>query len=81
MRKYWGQNANWYQAMYALAPVFEMADVVFPSVYDYYGTDVEEDHARYGEIVRFALELVTASPWCSTATIAITTRPRSSASA
>ena len=62
LRQYWYPDEEWREKMRALEPIWESSSVLFPSVYDIFNIEPGRDHERYGEMVRFSLELAGDKP-------------------
>jgi hypothetical protein len=60
--EYWKQDEQWTSAMRALQPIIDACDVVFPSIYDFYGKDPQRDRERFSAVIRLALELSRGKP-------------------
>ncbi len=60
--EYWAQDDEWKEAVAAASPVFEASDVLFPSVYDFYGDNPDRDKERFGALVHMALEIAGERP-------------------
>ena len=59
---YWSRGEAWEKRSRALAPLFDVCDALFPSVYDYYGDQPERDARVHAELVRMALDLAGEDP-------------------
>jgi hypothetical protein len=65
-QKYWDRDQDWRYQMYSLKPLFDVCDVIFPSVYDFYKDNIEinasGDQSYVKDNVKLALEIANGKP-------------------